>query len=58
MNNKEILDFKNAMADLSLTDLEKLSKELQGAIGKMVLDMDLVMKAAIVDSLIQEKKNG
>ena len=57
MNEKEILNFRESIKDFSIEELEKKAEELRNAVSKMILDSDLVVKAAIVDTLIKEKRN-
>lgn len=57
MNEKEILNFRESIKDLSIEQLEEKAEELRSAVSKMILDSDLIVKAAIVDTLIKEKRN-
>ena len=57
MDEKEILKFRESVKDLSAEELEEKAEELSNAISKMILDSDLIIKAAIVDTLIKEKRN-
>lgn len=56
METQEILKFKSQIKDFTLEELEKQQKDIQNAISKMILDSDLIMKAAIVEAAIAEKK--
>lgn len=63
MNEKDILDFKASIYNLSIDELNEKRSELQTKFSQMVLDSDLVMKIAIIESLLNEKlekeqKNG
>lgn len=58
MNEQEIINFRNLVKEFSLEQLEQERADIQNAISKMILDSDLILKAAIVDSLIKEKQNG
>lgn len=49
-----LCNFKNA----NLEKLEEEKKYLVQQMGKMVLNNDLISKINIIDSLIEEKKNG
>ena len=40
-----------------IEELEEKAEELHNAVSKMILDSDLIIKAAIVDTLIKEKRN-
>lgn len=57
MDEKEILNFRESIKDLSIEQLEEKAEELRSAVSKMILDSDLIVKAAIVDTLIKEKRN-
>ena len=57
MDEKEILKFRESVKDLSVEELEEKAEELRNAVSKMILDSDLIIKAAIVDTLIKEKRN-
>ncbi len=56
MEEKDIINFRAEIKDLSLEELEAKADEIRDAVSKMILDSDLIIKAAIVDSLIKEKK--
>lgn len=56
MNEQDILNFKNSIKDLSLEELEAKFAEVQDGISKMLLNSDLMIKAALLDSLIEERK--
>ena len=63
MNEKDILDFKESISNMSIDELNEKRSELQTKFSQMVLDSDLVMKIAIIESLLNEKldkeqKNG
>ncbi|MDY4729492.1 MAG: hypothetical protein SPC26_05135 [Lactobacillus amylovorus] len=63
MNEKDILDFKASICNLSIDELNEKRSELQTKFSQMVLESDLVMKIAIIESLLNEKlekeqKNG
>ena len=57
MDEKEILKFRESVKDLSVEQLQEKAEELRNAVSKMILDSDLIIKAAIVDTLIKEKRN-
>ena len=42
--------------DVSVEELEAMIRDLNNQINKMILDSDLIMKVAIVDEKIKEKK--
>ena len=56
MEAQDILNFKNSLADMSLEDLESMAKDLSNQINQMILNSDLIMKVAIVDQRIKQKK--
>lgn len=56
MEQKDIINFREQVKDFTLEELEAKAEELRDAVSKMILDSDLIIKAAIVDSLIREKK--
>ena len=56
LKNK-MFNFKASIADFSLEQLKEKQKEINDAITKMVLDSDLVLQAAVVESLIKEKES-
>ncbi len=58
MEKENIVQFRNSLADMSVEDLEALLKDLNNQINRMILDSDLIMKVAIVDSAIKEKKGA
>lgn len=58
MNEQEIINFRNSVKDFSLEELEQEKADIQNAISKMILDSDLMIKAAIIENLIKEKQNG
>ena len=52
----KIANFRAEIKDFTLEELEAKADELRDAISKMILDSDLMIKAAIVDTLIKEKQ--
>lgn len=58
MNEQDIINFRNLVKEFSLEQLEKERADIQNAISKMILDSDLMIKAAIIENLIKEKQNG
>lgn len=56
MDERDIINFREQVKDFSLEELEAKAQELRDAVSKMILDSDLIIKAAIVDTLIKEKK--
>lgn len=58
MNEQDIINFRNSVKDFSLEQLKQERADIQNAISKMILDNDLMIKAAIIENLIKEKQNG
>ena len=56
MNAQDITKFKDSLANMSLEDLEAMLKDLNNQINQMILNSDLIMKVAIVDQRIKDKK--
>ena len=52
----KIEEFRNSVKDFTLEELKAEAARLQEEVSKMILDSDLIIKAAIVDSLIKEKE--
>ena len=55
MDAKTILNFKSTIADFSLEELNNMRGELQLKLANMVMDEEVIMKLAIVESRIEEK---
>ena len=53
---EEILKFRESIKDFSVEQLKEKQAEIQSAISKMILDSDLIIKAAIIENLIKEKQ--
>lgn len=63
MNEQDILNFKESISNMSIDELNEKRSELQTQFSQMVLENDLVMKIAIIESVLTEKldkeqKNG
>ena len=56
MNTQDITKFRDSLANMSLEDLEATLKDLNNQINQMILNSDLIMKVAIVDQKIKDKK--
>ena len=56
MKEENILDFKASIRNFTDEELKQKQAELQDEISKMILDSDAVMKIAIIDALIKERK--
>ncbi len=52
----DVTKFREEASKLSLEELEKMAAETTDGITKMILDSDLILKAAIIDTLIKERK--
>lgn len=53
---KTILQFKSEIKDFTLDELKEKRQQVQDSISKMILESDLVLKAAILDAAIAEKE--
>ena len=51
-----ILNFKEEIKNFSLSQLKQMQEKIQSGISKMILDSDLIIKAAIVEEAIAAKK--
>ena len=51
-----ILNFKEEIKDFSLSQLKQMQEKIQSGISKMILDSDLILKAAIVEEAIAAKE--
>lgn len=58
MNEKDILNFKNEITNLSLDELLNRKLGLQEKLTKMILETDVITKIAILDTAIKEKSDG
>lgn len=56
METKDILNFKTKIKDFSLEELKEEKAKLDQEINKMILNSDLIVKAAILTSAIEEKE--
>lgn len=56
MKEKEILKFKSFLSNLSLEELEEERKKANEGIAKMILNDDLIKKAALINEFIELKK--
>ena len=55
MTDKDIINFKQDIANYSIDQLVDLRAQLNDNISKMILNCDDVMKIAIIESLLNEK---
>lgn len=51
-----ILNFKEEIKNFSLSQLKQMQEKIQSSISKMILDSDLILKAAIVEEAIAAKE--
>lgn len=56
MEKQDITNFRDSLANMSIEELENIMKDLNNQINKMILDSDLIIKVAIVDQKIKDKK--
>ena len=54
MTDKDIINFKQDIANYSIDQLVDLRAQLNDNISKMILNCDDVMKIAIIESLLNE----
>ena len=55
MTDRDIINFKQDIANYSIAQLIDLRAQLNDNISKMILNCDDVMKIAIIESLLNEK---
>lgn len=55
MNNDEILNFRNQIQNFTIDELTNVHTDLHEKMSKMILESDIVIKIAIVESLLNEK---
>ena len=56
MEEKDIINFRNSLADMSIEDMEAMIRDLNNQINQMILNSDLVMKIGILDAAIKDRK--
>ena len=56
VNKMKIEEFRNSVKDFTLDELKAEAARIQEEISKMILDNNLIIEAAIVDSLIKTKE--
>ena len=57
MNDKDIINFKQSLANYNVDQLIELRTQLNDNISKMILNSDDVVKVAIIEGLLTEKLN-
>ncbi len=58
MEKEQILEFRQSIENFTIEELESKANEIRNSISKMILDSDLIIKAAIVEALLKEKKGN
>ena len=56
MNEKDIVNFRNQIKDFSVEELREKRNNLQNDLSKMILNSDIIVQIAIVESLLEEKE--
>lgn len=56
MNEKDIINFRNQIKDFSVEELKEKRNNLQNDLSKMILNSDVIVQIAIVESLLEEKE--
>ena len=56
MNEKDIVNFRNQIKDFSVEELKERRNNLQNDLSKMILNSDIIVQIAIVESLLEEKE--
>lgn len=56
MEKQDVINFRDSLANMSIEELEDMMKDLKNQLNKMILDSDLIVKVAIVDQKIKDKK--
>ena len=56
MNEKDIVNFRNQIKDFSVEELKEKRNNLQNDLSKMILNSDVIIQIAIVESLLEEKE--
>ena len=56
MNEKDIVNFRNQIKDFSVEELKEKRNNLQNDLSKMILNSDVIVQIAIVESLLEEKE--
>ena len=56
MTNDELTNFQASIVNMSVEDLKSLKAKYDVQIAQMIFENDTVMKAALINSLINEKE--
>lgn len=56
MEDKAILNFKKEISDFTIKQLEEKRDELREELAKMYLNSDAVIKLAIIENTLEEKR--
>jgi hypothetical protein len=57
MEKSKIEEFRKLICSMSTDELQKKYDEIRDGISKMILDSDLVVEAAIVETALKDRKN-
>jgi len=58
MTQEEIINFTKRLEDFSIEELEEESEKAKEEIARMILDNDAVIRASIIDSILEKKKGN
>ena len=58
MTQEEIINFTKRLEDFSIEELEVESAKAKEEITRMILDSDAVIRASIIDSILERKKGN
>lgn len=58
MEQFDIQNFRDSITNYSVEQLEQLANDLREEVSMLILNSDAIMKAAIVDALLQERKSA
>lgn len=58
MTQEEIINFTKRLEDFSIEELEFESVKAKEEITRMILDNDAVIRASIIDSILEKKKGN
>lgn len=58
MTQKEIINFTKRLEDFSIEELEEESEKAKEEIAHMILNNDAVIRASIIDSILEKKKGN
>lgn len=58
MTQEEIINFTKRLEDFSIEELEEESEKAKEEIARMILNNDAVIRASIIDSILEKKKGN